>query len=117
MARGGITFRRDVLLVEIERRCGDALCNARARIGLTKDEARVYQGFECERCERWNEDVLSERDIPEWWEELKLTSLDGVRALQDASTAEPGEVVTRLSDAWRDVHGGTGRDEEDGDGG
>ena len=117
MARGGITFRRDVLLVEIERRCADRQCNARTRTGLTKDEARVYEGFECERCERWNEDVLSERDIPEWWEELRLTGLDGVRALEDVSGGEPGEVVTRLSDAWRDVRGQAKRDEEDGDGG
>jgi hypothetical protein len=103
--------------VEIERRCADAQCNGRTRIGLTKDEARAYVGFECERCERWHEDVLSERDIPEWWEELKLTALDGVRALEDASGVEPGEVVTRMSDAWRDVREQTESDEEDVDAG
>lgn len=97
--RWRILFPRDVLLVEIERRCRAALCHARARIGLTKEEARTYHGFTCERCERWHEDGLSERDIPEWWEELTITGLDGVR-LQSVGE-EPGEVVTRLSEAWR----------------
>ena len=32
-----IIFPREVLLVEVERRCADAQCNARARVGLTKE--------------------------------------------------------------------------------
>jgi hypothetical protein len=58
---------REVLLIEIERRCSDAECNARNRIGVTKEEAQAYLGFECERCERWNSDVLTEKDVPDWW--------------------------------------------------
>lgn len=63
-----VMFPREVLLVEVERWCGDHACNARARLPLTRAEARAYTGFECPRCERWNEDALTERDIPEWWE-------------------------------------------------
>lgn len=68
--KGKITFPREVLLVEVERWCGDHACNARTRLSVTKAEARAYKGFECARCERWNEDSLTERDIPEWWGEL-----------------------------------------------
>ena len=57
-----IVFPREVLLVEVERWCRDPLCNARTRLALTKGEARAYTGFECARCERWNEDALAERD-------------------------------------------------------
>lgn len=98
--------KRELLLVEIERRCADPACNAPARVGLTKAEARVYSGFECERCERWNEDALTDRDVPEWWEELRVTGLEGVRAL-DAGDAdeESAEAVRRLSDGWRSVRG------------
>ena len=101
--RKRITFPRAVLLVEIERRCDDALCGARSRMGLTKEEARAYTGFKCERCERWNPDALSERDIPEWWEELKVTSLDGVRPVARPCVQEEDAsgVVARMSDAWR----------------
>ena len=98
-------FPREVLLVEIERRCADPACNARAFVGLTKDEARAYEGFECPRCERWNEDTLSERDIPEWWEELRVTGLEGLRGAGDEG-GEPEEaegVVRRLSDGWREL--------------
>ena len=65
-----VIFPRELLLVEVERWCGDHACNARTRLPLTKAEARGYAGFECSRCERWNEDALTERDIPEWWGEL-----------------------------------------------
>jgi hypothetical protein len=65
-----VTFPRELLLVEVERWCGDHTCNARTRLSLTKAEARAYTGFECSRCERWNDDALTERDIPEWWAEL-----------------------------------------------
>lgn len=98
--RQRINFSREVLLVEIERRCRDAGCRARGRTGLTKAEARVYDGWTCERCERRWDDVLTERDVPtEWWEELVLTTLQGGRAKR--ADAEPGEVVLRMSEAWR----------------
>ena len=64
-----IVTPRELLLVEVERWCGDHACNALTRLPLTKAEARAYTGFACSRCERWNEDALTERDIPEWWEE------------------------------------------------
>ena len=95
-----IVTPRELLLVEVERWCGDHACNARTRLSLTKEEARQYTGFECSRCERWNEDTLTERDIPEWWEELKVGSLEGLRPPPGAGAADdPGEVVTRMSDA------------------
>ncbi len=103
--RSRIVFPREVLLVEVERWCGDHACNARTRLSLTKAEARDYTGFECSRCERWNEDALTERDIPEWWEELKITSLDGVRG-REVEGEEPGEVVERMSEAWKSLGGG-----------
>ena len=70
-------FPREVLLVEVERRCGEPVCGARVRLPLTKAQARAYTGFECERCGRWYADALSERDVPEWWEELNVASLRG----------------------------------------
>ena len=103
-------FPREVLLVEIERRCADPACNARAFVGLTKDEARAYEGFECPRCERWNEDTLGERDIPEWWEELRVTGLEALRGAGGCGAGEEPEeaegVVRRLSDGWRGLRGG-----------
>ena len=107
--RRSLVFPREVLLVEIERHCAGASCNARVRIGLTKEEARLYDGFECERCERWNEDGLTERDIPDWWEELNVTGLatlrgkpsgSGVRQ-EDEADNDAGGVVARLSEAWQ----------------
>ena len=104
-----IVFPREVLLVEVERWCGDPLCNARTRLSLTKEEARAYTGFECASCERRNEDALAERDIPEWWEELKVTSLEGVReACADGGAEGPSGTVARLSEAWQSL---AGRDE------
>jgi hypothetical protein len=97
-----IVTPRELLLVEIERWCRDHKCNARTRLSLTKAEARDYTGFECSRCERWNEDALSERDIPEWWEQLKVASLEGLRPPRGAQAPDdPGEVVARMSDAWQ----------------
>jgi len=104
--RQRIVFPREVLLVEIERHCADTHCNARTRIGLTKEEARLYDGFECDVCERWNEDGLTERDIPDWWEELTITGLDTLRARKlpgdtpEVNGADDG-VVARLSEAWQ----------------
>jgi hypothetical protein len=109
--RQRIVFPRKVLLVEIERHCADTHCNARTRIGLTKEEARLYDGFECEVCERWHDDGLTERDIPDWWEELIITDLDALRArelsadMPDTNEAggagTDGGVVARLSEAWQ----------------
>ena len=97
--RQQLVFPREVLLVEIERHCAD--CNARTRTGLTKAEARLYHGYECERCERWNEDTLTERDIPDWWEELTVTGLETLRAAETSPESETSGVVVRLSEAWR----------------
>ena len=100
-----IAISRQILLVEIERRCPDAECNWKTRIGLTKEEAHADCRFECERCGRRFDDVLTERDVPEWWEELTITDLYAVRAQEeeDVTSAEPGEVVTRMSESFRRV--------------
>lgn len=112
-------FPREVLLVEVERRCSDASCGARARFGVTKAEAVAYTGFECETCGLWNDDALAERDVPEWWEELKVTGLEGVRMIEGAggasAGAEPGEVVERMSEAWRSLGAGIEEDDEEGE--
>jgi hypothetical protein len=100
-SRSRIVIPRGVLLVEIERRCEDRECNARTRIGLTKDEARDYCGFECERCGQSWDDVLTERDVPEWWEELAITDLYAVRENAPHGGEEPGEVVKRMSENYR----------------
>jgi hypothetical protein len=87
-----IVTPRELLLVEVERWCGDHACNARTRLSLTKEEARAYKGFECSRCERWNEDALTGRDIPEWWEELQVVSLESSGPLREARAGDgPGE--------------------------
>lgn len=116
--RSRIVIPREVLLVEIERHCADTSCNARTRISLTKAEARLYDGFECERCERWNEDGLNERDIPDWWEELIITGLDTLRVHKLAADAPEtdasgGGVVARLSEAWQSKARREGRGAED----
>lgn len=108
-----IIFPRDLLLVEIDRYCADVQCRAKTRIGLTKEEARIYRGFKCERCERWHDDILSERDIPEWWEELAITSLDGARPPLGLDRDETSEVVSRLSDAWRRTSGNINEQSEE----
>jgi hypothetical protein len=63
-------FPRTLLLVEIERRCAFSGCAARNQIGLTKQEAIEYRGFECFQCERWNDDRLKELELPDSWEIL-----------------------------------------------
>jgi hypothetical protein len=114
MSKSKIVIPRDVLLVEIERRCRQPDCHARMRIGLTKEEARAYSGFECERCERWNNDALSERDVPDGWEELAITGLHTLRGDRRESCEEPSEVVTRMSDQYRKARSNEGmRDETD----
>jgi hypothetical protein len=111
-----IVTPREVLLLEVERWCRDHTCNARTRLSLTKAEARVYTGFECSRCERWNEDALTERDIPEWWEELKVASLEGLRPPPGAQGADDaGEVVARMSDAWEELDESEGLGDEEGE--
>jgi len=77
-------FPREVLLVEVERRCGEPVCGARVRLSLTKAQARAYTGFECERCGRWYADALYERDIPEWWGELNVASLGGSKPARES---------------------------------
>ncbi|MGA9993948.1 MAG: hypothetical protein WBP93_00975, partial [Pyrinomonadaceae bacterium] len=77
-----IYIPREVLLVEIERRCTDARCKGRTRVGLTKEEARSYLGFECEKCKRFCDDALTESDAPDWWEELTITGLASLRPQQ-----------------------------------
>ncbi|MBC7929683.1 MAG: hypothetical protein H7Z38_03855 [Rubrivivax sp.] len=101
--RSRLVFPREVLLLEVERWHSEPSCGGRTRIALTKEEARSYTGYECARCERWQPDALAERDIPEWWEELKVTSLDGVRELSTDDGVETGEVVARLSEAWKSL--------------
>lgn len=123
--RPRLVFPRAVLLVEIERHCADTNCNARTRVGLTKEEARLYEGFECERCELWQADALTEHDIPDWWEELNITGLDTLRARNTSAateTPEAGEggTVARLSEAWQRRRGesrgeGRGAPEDGGD--
>lgn len=58
---------REVLLVEIDRRCFFPDCNAKTLIGLTKQEACDYHGFECAACKRWIDDSLSDKDVPDEW--------------------------------------------------
>ncbi len=60
-------FPRELLLVEIERHCAFSDCRAKNRIGLTKPEAIEYRGFECFRCQRWNDDKLNPLDLPDSW--------------------------------------------------
>ena len=108
-----LVIARAVWLVEVERRCADPACNAKVRIGLTKDEARSYTGFKCERCEQTWDDALAERDIPDWWEELSIVKGESAsQACNDlADELEGDEAIARLSDASRR------RDPRDEDGG
>jgi hypothetical protein len=96
--RHRLIIPREVLLVEIERRCQLPDCNWKTRIGLTKAEARAYQGFECERCKGWNQDALAERDVPDWWEEIKVTDLYALHAPAAPEPYEPSEPVKRMSE-------------------
>ena len=68
--RKTVVIPRDVLLIEIDRHCLFADCNARVLRGLTKPDAQDYRGFECPRCKRWNDDHLNEKDVPDWWHEI-----------------------------------------------
>ncbi len=66
-----IVLPREVLLIEIDRHCFFPDCEARAAVGLTKNEARSYRGFKCIVCQRWNDDLLTQKDVPDWWTELR----------------------------------------------
>ena len=128
--QGRFGFTRALLLLEVERRCALGGCAQSRRVALTKAEARGYVGFTCERCASWNEDRLAERDVPEWWDELRADMVDrshnmpppvsvdeawsrtwrGELRLNDDD--EPGATESRLNAAWRRaVHG----DEEAGE--
>lgn len=112
--RRRLIIARDVLLVEIERRCQLPECNAKTRLGLTKEDARAYEGFECEGCKGWNEDYLTERDVPQWWEELVVTGLHGLHAHTTDEPYEPSEPVKRMSNDYRRINSSetNGKDEE-----
>lgn len=96
--RRRLIIPRDVLLVEIERRCKLPDCQGKTRIGLTREEARAYQGFECERCKGWNQDSLAESDVPDWWEELAITGLYTLREHKTDEPYEPSESVMRINE-------------------
>jgi len=67
-----IVIPRDILLLEIDRRCNFPDCANRVLIGLTKPDAINYRGFECEYCHRWNDNQLTQKDVPEWWDEIQM---------------------------------------------
>ena len=69
-----IGIEKQVLLFELDRRCNFADCAQRVSVGLTKAEAFEYCGFDCAFCERWNDDALTERDVPDWWDEIQAHS-------------------------------------------
>ena len=60
-------FPRATLLIEIDRRCAFPTCEARNQIGLTKQEAIEYRGFDCFQCKRWNEDRVNQSELPDSW--------------------------------------------------
>jgi hypothetical protein len=60
-------FPKEVLLIEIERYCQLPDCGARNVISLTKQEAIEYRGFECHKCQQWNQDTLTPDMLPEQW--------------------------------------------------
>jgi hypothetical protein len=104
--RTSIFIPKEVLLVEVERRCLAPDCGAKTLVGLTKEEARLYRGFECARCGRFWDDALAENDIPDWWQDLVVTGLSTLRGSRPGRGAGgAGEVVERMSEAYR------GRDE------
>ena len=76
MLRNTFHFPREVLLVEIERHCRFADCEARNSISLTKSEAIEYRGFECVKCQRWNDDSIDVAALPESWADATLINHD-----------------------------------------
>lgn len=107
-----IALQRELLLIEIERRC--PACGARVALGLTKEEARAYHEFQCERCETKTDDHLTERDVPEWWDEMMIRALDaGERDHhQTSDVGEPVASVLRLNQAARHAEESFTRAEE-----
>jgi hypothetical protein len=69
-------FPRETLLVEIERYCSFPDCRWRNLPGLTKAEAIEYRGFDCVKCERWNDDAVDPAELPESWRDEFLLSRD-----------------------------------------
>lgn len=76
MLRNTFHFPREVLLVEVERHCRFADCGARNSISLTKAEAIEYRGFECVKCQRWNDDSIDVAALPESWADATLINHD-----------------------------------------
>jgi len=70
--RSEFHFPRDVLVIEIDRRCSADECHARNQISLTKAEAIEYRGFNCSECERWNDDRLTRSEMPDSWNEESI---------------------------------------------
>jgi hypothetical protein len=75
MSARKLQFPREVLLVEIERYCSFPDCRTRNRIGLTKSEAIEYRGFDCAKCQRWNDDAVPADALPETWN-LEVSTSD-----------------------------------------
>ena len=65
-------FPREVLVIEIDRRCATEECRARNLISLTKAESIEYRGFNCAECECWNADRLRRSEIPGSWNEESI---------------------------------------------
>jgi hypothetical protein len=65
-------FPREALVVEITRRCAAEDCRARNEISLTKVEAIEYRGFNCSECEIWNDDRLTQSEMPDSWHEGRI---------------------------------------------
>ena len=76
MGRQRFEFPRETLLVEIERYCSFPDCRWRNLLGLTKSEAIEYRGFDCAKCERWNDDTADPAELPESWRDEILLSRD-----------------------------------------
>jgi hypothetical protein len=65
-------FPREVLVIEIDRRCAADECRARNQISLTRTGAIEYRGFNCSECERWNDDRLNQLEMPESWHDESI---------------------------------------------
>jgi hypothetical protein len=65
-------FPREVLVIEIDRRCANDECRARNLVSLTKAEAIRYRGFNCSACERWHDDRLNQSEMPPSWNEKSV---------------------------------------------
>jgi hypothetical protein len=76
MSPTSFEFPRETLLVEIERYCLFPDCGWRNRVGLTKSEAIEYRGFDCAKCERWNDDSVEAAELPESWRNEILLGRD-----------------------------------------